>query len=73
MIRFILNIYIVIIIVDAVLSFFPNLRSNQIVSQIRMVADLSQKPIRRFLPPDIPFDPSPLIVIVLIQVIMKIW
>ncbi len=73
MIRLLLNIYMVIIVVDALLSYFPQARTNQIAKQIKMLADLTQKPIRRFLPPDIPIDPSPLIVIILIQVMIKLW
>lgn len=73
MIRLLIDIYILVIIVDAILSFFPQLRFNQIVLTLRKLADFTQKPIRKYLPADVPFDPSPLIVILLLNLIKALW
>ena len=73
MIRMIINLYIWLLIADAVLSFFPHLRHNSVVRIIKQMADFTVKPIRRYLPPDLPFDFSPLIVIILLQLLMAIW
>ncbi|MBF0315876.1 MAG: YggT family protein [Oligoflexia bacterium] len=77
MIHFLLNFYILIIIADVILSFLPQFRHYQVVQFVRKAADLSLAPIRKFLrnilPHDIPFDISPLIVIILLQLIMALW
>ena len=73
MIRIILNIYILVLIIDAVLSFLPEIRGKEIGQKIKFIADLTLKPIRKFLPSDLPFDLSPLIVIVGIKILMVIW
>ncbi|MEX0798965.1 MAG: YggT family protein [Bacteriovoracaceae bacterium] len=73
MIRLIINLYIIVLIVDMVLSYFPQLRNNEIVRQIRKAADFTEKPVRNLLPPDLPFDFSPLIVILLLNLLMTLW
>ncbi len=73
MIRFLLHIYILIIIVDVVLSYFPSMVSYPWVKQLSRIAQFSQKPVRRLLPPDLPIDPSPLLVIIGIQLMMVLW
>jgi len=73
MIRFFLNLYIIVLIVDAILSFFPQLRHQQAVIYLRQAADFSCKPIRKLLPPDLPFDFSPIVVILAIQLIKALW
>jgi YggT family protein len=61
-----------LIIFDIVLSYIPQARSQTWAQQLHKIADAPQKPIRDMLPRDIPFDPSPMIVIILIQVLMYI-
>lgn len=57
-------------IFDIVLSYIPQARSQDWAQKIHKIADIPQKPIREMLPKDIPFDPSPMIVIILIQILM---
>lgn len=73
LIRLIIKLYIFVIIIDAVLSYFPNLRNHPIVHNIKRLADLTLKPVRKVLPPELPIDVSPLIVIILLNIFMAIW
>ena len=73
MIRFIIKLYIFILIADVVLSYFPQVRNNEVVKYIRKAADFTERPIRKLLPPDLPFDFSPLIVILLLNLLMALW
>jgi YggT family protein len=73
MIRFILKLYIYLIIIDAILTYFPQLSHHEWRKYLRMAADFTQKPLRKLLPPDMPFDPSPLIVIILLNLVMVLW
>ncbi|MBF0208432.1 MAG: YggT family protein [Oligoflexia bacterium] len=73
MIRFLINIYVLVIITDAVLSYLPQFRHHQWVQFIKKLADYSLDPIRKLLPRDTPFDISPLIVIVILQLIIALW
>jgi len=73
MIRIIINLYIYVIILDAILTFFPQYRAQEWAKIIRKAADLTQKPIRKYLPKDVPWDPSPLIVIIILQLVIALW
>lgn len=73
MIRVIINLYIYVIILDAILTFFPQYKNQEWAKLIRKAADFTQKPIRKYLPKDVPWDPSPLIVIIILQLIMTLW
>lgn len=73
MIRVIINLYIYVIILDAILSFFPQYKNQEWAQYIRKAADITQKPIRKYLPKDVPMDPSPLIVIILLNLVMALW
>ncbi|MBD65009.1 MAG: hypothetical protein CME62_07365 [Halobacteriovoraceae bacterium] len=72
-IRTLLNIYILIIIADAILSYFPQFRHHEVARFIRKAANYTLDPIRKLLPEDLPIDISPIIVIVLINILMKLW
>lgn len=73
MIRFIIDLYIFCIIVDSVLSFFPQVRGVAAVQYLRKICDVTQRPIRKYLPNDLPFDLSPVIVIFLLLLIKALW
>ncbi len=73
MIRFLLDIYILIIIFDVVLSYFPRFRYDQWVMNIKKMANFSLIPARRVLPPNLSFDFSPLVVISLILLLQMLW
>lgn len=73
MIQTLLQLYIYLIIADIVLSYVPDVRRQKWAETLHKIADAPQKPIRELLPRDIPLDPSPMIVIILIQIIMYIF
>lgn len=73
MIRFLINIYIIVIIIDSVLSYFPHYRNHSWAQMIKRAADVTLNPIRRALPSDLPLDISPLVVIILLQIIVALW
>ena len=73
MIRFVLNCYILLLIVDAILSYFPKYGLYPAVQKLRHLANLSCRPIRKYLPKDLPFDVSPLVVIILIRLAFVLW
>lgn len=73
MIRIILNIYIFIIIIDTVLSYLPQFKDALWARKIRKIVDYTLAPIRKVLPPDLPFDISPIILILLIKMFEALW
>ncbi len=73
MIRFVIRIYIYLIILDAILSYFPQFKDQQWAKSIRSIADVTQKPIRKLIPEGLPFDVTPLIVIFLLNLLMLVW
>lgn len=73
MIRFIIKAYILILVADMVISYFPQLRHNEAARWVRKAADFTERPIRELLPKDLPFDFSPLIVILILNLLMALW
>lgn len=74
MIRFFLNLYIFIIIIDAVISYMPsNIKFHPYALKLKQLVDFTLAPIRKVLPPDLPIDISPLIAIILIRLLIAIW
>lgn len=73
MIRFLLNLYIFIIIIDSILSFMPQYKNHEYVKFVKSLANYSLNPIRKILPRDLPFDFSPLVVIILIRMIIVLF
>lgn len=71
MLHALINIFILMVLVDAVISFVPNpnVQRHPVVIQLRKIVDIPQRPIRQLLPPNIPFDPSPLIIILLLRMV----
>lgn len=72
LLRNILQLYIYVIILDALLSWVPDVRRQKWAQMLHRAADVAQKPIREFLPQGLPIDPSPIILIILIQMLMYI-
>ena len=70
MIHHLLQLFIYIIIADVILSYFPDVRRQQWAQVLHKIADAPQRPIREMLPKDIPLDPAPMIIIILIQILM---
>lgn len=73
MIRLIIRLYILVLILDAIISYFPNLKYNKIAIKIKQLADFTLAPIRRVLPDDLPFDLSPVVAIIILNLIMALW
>jgi len=70
MIQGILQAFIYLLIIDVIVSYFPDLKSQGWAQKLRMITDIPQKPIRDLLPKNLPFDPAPMILIFLIQIVM---
>ena len=73
MIRFLINLYIYIIIADSLLSYVPQYQEQEWAKAIKRFANYSLKPVRDILPKDLPMDFSPLVVIILLQILMSLW
>ena len=73
MIRSLLNLYVLVLIIDVILSYLPQFRHQPWAQFIRKAADFTCKPIRKILPPDLPFDFSPMIVIMGLQLLKVLW
>lgn len=72
MIHAILQLFIYVIIIDVLMSYFPQVRSQKWAETLHRIADAPQKPIREMLPKHMPLDPTPMILIILIQMLMYI-
>ena len=73
MIRFIINLYIYILIADVILSYVPQYANEPWAKFIAKMAGYTLDPIRKILPKEIPFDISPLIVILALQILPSLW
>ena len=72
-IRTLLHIYIYLLIFDAIFSFFPDLNKHIWRQKLKKICDYSCDNIRRFLPKHLPFDFSPIIVILMINIFILLW
>jgi YggT family protein len=72
MIHALLQIFIYILIFDVIMSYFPDMRRQQWAQVLHKIADAPQKPIREMLPQGLPLDPTPMILIIVIQILMQI-
>ncbi len=73
MIRVLINLYIIVLIVGAILSYLPQVRHYKWAMYIRKISDYTLNPVRRYLPKDLPFDFSVIIVIILLKLIEELW
>lgn len=73
MIRLILKLYIFVIFLDAVLSYFPSLNSQIWRMKIKKLSDYICDPIRKKIAPVFPVDISPMFAIVLILVFIGLF
>lgn len=73
LIRTILNIYMMVLICDAVLSYLPQYRHHTFAKKINTWANFSLAHVRKLLPGDFPVDISHIIVIVTIQVFIALF
>jgi YggT family protein len=65
-----LQLYIYVIIADILMSYIPEARKQKWAQVLHKIADAPQKPIREMLPENMPLDPTPMIIIILIQMLM---
>lgn len=72
MIDAILHIFTLIIFFDVIMSYVPDLRKHEWARTLHQIADAPQKPIRELMPKDLPLDPSPMIVIFIIQFVRSV-
>ena len=73
MIRLLIQLYILILIINSFLSYVPSLRSQDWAAQINKVSELTCRYVRPYMPKDLPFDISPIVVIILLNLIMALW
>ena len=69
MIKFLIETYIFVIIADVVLSYLPQFRGAEWREYIKRLADFTCKPVRQVMPQDLPLDLSPLVVMILLQML----
>ena len=70
-----LSIYLVVLLVRAVMSFFPIRPGTTIASIYRVMIDLTEPvlaPMRRVIPPAGMFDISFLVLFILIQIVLSV-
>lgn len=73
LIIFCIKMYIYLTIIDAVIGYFPKYHNYDWVRKLRMIADYAQAPIRKYLPSHLPFDFSPVVVVVALSLIVTFW
>lgn len=73
MIRSLLDLYILLIIADVIISYFPSVKFQPWARNLHKIAEYTCRPIRKILPRDWPIDASPLIVILAINLIKLLW
>lgn len=73
MIRFIIRIYTFLLMIDCLLSFFPEMNRHEWRKKLKKICDFTCEPVRKFLPPSLPFDFSPMIVIFLLYIFIEIF
>ncbi|ATH08766.1 YggT family protein [Halobacteriovorax marinus] len=73
LIRTLIELYILLLFVDVILSYLPQYRRNIWVVRIHKLANYTCAPVRRYLPNDLPFDFSPLIVVVILTILKALW
>lgn len=73
MVRFIFYIYMLLLLIDFVVSMFPNLKFRPWARKISNLTEPSCSIFRRYLPKDLPIDFSHFIVIGAILMLMALW
>jgi YggT family protein len=73
MIRFLINIYTWIVLADVLLSYVPQYQNQQWAKTVKKIAGYSLNPVRKLLPSDLPFDFSPVVVLIILQLLPSLW
>lgn len=72
-IRSLIELYILLLFVDVILSYLPQFKRNIWVMRVHKAANYTCGPIRKYLPQDLPFDFSPLVVILILTILKALW
>ncbi|AUN97187.1 YggT family protein [Bacteriovorax stolpii] len=73
MIRFIIRLYTILLMLDAILSFFPETSRYQWRQKLKKICDYTCDPVRRYMPQGLPFDLSPIVVVFLLYIFVEIF
>jgi uncharacterized protein YggT (Ycf19 family) len=73
MIRLIIKLYSILILIDGILSFFPETNKIPYRQKLKRLCDFACDPIRKKIPQTLPFDVAPLIVIFLLYLFVAAW
>lgn len=73
MIRLVIRLYTILLMLDAILSFFPEMNRHQWRQKLKKICDYTCAPVRKYLPPGLPIDFSPMIVIFLLYIFVEIF
>lgn len=73
MIRILIDVYIFLIIADAIISYLPQIHHYQFVKMLKVATEFSQAPIRKHLPQGLPIDASPIVVIMILKIFAALW
>lgn len=73
MIRALIQLYTFVLIIDVFLSFLPQVKNQPWAKAVRKAADVTCGPVRKIMPPDLPFDFSPLVIIMAFQLLRFLW
>jgi uncharacterized protein YggT (Ycf19 family) len=71
--NFLINAIILLVLVDAILSFIPDMRSNEYALKLKRLVDTILSPVRSILPQNLPIDISPLILIFLLRILGSLF
>ncbi|MFZ4712412.1 MAG: YggT family protein [Bacteriovoracaceae bacterium] len=71
--RYLIQLYLWLIIADSILTYFPQFRRQSWAQKIKQAADFTLSPVRKILPQDLPFDFSPIIVLMGLNLLMLIF
>lgn len=73
MIRFLIKLYTLALLIEAILSFFPETLKYEWRRKLKRICDKSCDPVRKYLPHHLPFDFSPLIVILGLYIFIELF
>ena len=73
MIRLLLRLYTVLLVVEAIMSYFPETIKYSWRKRLKQMCDYTCAPMRKFMPKGLPFDLSPIIVIFLIYICISVF
>jgi YggT family protein len=68
MIRLAVDVYCFLIFLYSLLSFAPQLRYQSWYSKLRKICEFTLKPIRKYMPKELPVDLSPVAAIFALQI-----